>query len=360
MKSSKKELTLYFGVGKEREYFIENLSFLISSGMPVVEGLAAVEGELKTHTMRKVVRHIREQVEDGSPLWRALENVGVFGGNAISLIRSGEDAGTLAENLRVISEQEAKNRIFKSKVRSALMYPVFVLTITGVVGISVSWFILPKLANVFLQLRVNLPAVTRGFIAFGQFLSQYGYIVVPSIIIFCVFSFYFLFYFPKTKNIGQRILLFMPGINQLVQEIEIARLGYLLGSLFKAGLPLLEAIDSLRESTLSPSYRKFYDYLHDSIEEGNSFQQSFKEYKGIGSLVPIAIQQIIVVGEQSGNLSEALLKVSTTYESKTEITSKNLAVVLEPLLLVVVWVGVVLVALAVVLPIYSLIGSINN
>jgi type IV pilus assembly protein PilC len=310
--------------------------------------------------MRKVVRHIREQVEDGSPLWRALDTVHIFGGNAISLIRSGEDAGTLAENLRVIAEQESKNRVFKSKVRSALMYPIFVLTITAIVGISVSWFILPKLANIFLQLRVDLPAVTKGFIAFGQFLNQYGYIAVPGLIIFFLIFFYFIFYFPKTRMLGQRLLFFLPGINQLVQEIELARLGYLLGTLFKAGLPLLEAIDSLRESTLSPSYKAFYDFLHESIEEGNSFQQSFKEYKGVGSLIPIAIQQIIVVGEQSGNLSEALLKVGQTYEAKTEVTGRNLAVILEPILLVVVWIGVVLVALAVVLPIYSLIGSINQ
>lgn len=360
MAVKQKKFKLYFGVGKEREYFIENLSFLISSGMGVHEALDAVQGELKTRSMKKVVAKLSEEVADGSPLWRALETVGVFEGNAISLIRSGEDAGTLSENLRVIAEQENKNRIFKSKIRSALMYPVFVLALTGIVGISISWFILPKLANVFAQLRVTLPTITRLFIAFGNFLSKYGYIAVPGIILLVGIIIYVLFYNKSTRGAGQRLLFIVPGVSKLIQEVELSRFGYLLGTLFKAGLPLPEAIVSLHESTLSPSYRAFYDYLKISIEDGNSFHQSFKNYKNIGELIPIAIQQIIIVGEQSGNLSEAFIKVGTTYEAKTEVTGKNLAIVLEPLLLIVVWLGVVLVALAVILPIYSLIGSLNQ
>ncbi len=359
-RAKKQRFAIYLGIGKEKEFLIENLSFLISSGIPVAQALYSIEEELKSKFMKRVIRTAREDIENGVPLSRALEDTALFGSHAISLIRSGEESGTLSQNLTVVAEQDAKNRLFKSKLKSALMYPALVLGVTGLVGLGVSWFILPKLAIVFSQLKIKLPLITKLLIEFGAFLNDWGAIALPIAIAILILIFYFLFYFPGTRSIGQKFLFAIPGVRRLIQELEIARLGYLLGTLTKAGLPLLQSLESLRESTLSPFYQKFYAYLQDSIEKGISFDRSFREYKKMREILPASIQQIIVTGEQSGNLSTALLRVGTTYEEKVEITSKNLSIALEPILLVVVWVGVVLVALAVILPIYSLIGGINK
>ncbi len=359
-KKDSNEIGIFFGLGKEREYLLENLSFMISSGMPVAESLQSIETELKTKFMKRVVARARENVENGMPLSKALELTDLFGTHAISLIKTGEESGTLAGNLRVIAEQDAKNRIFKSRLQSALMYPALIISVTFIVGLGVAWFILPKLATMFTQLHIKLPLITKIFISLGSFLKEYGSIALPGMILFAGLVIYFLFYYPKTRGIGQYILFSIPGISRLVKELEISRFGYLLGTLNNAGLPLLEAIGSLKESTLSPFYRKFYDYLYKSIEDGHSFEQSFKAYKDIRRIFPVAIEQIIVTGEQSGNLTPALLKIGTVYEGKTELTSKNISVALEPILLVIVWAGVMLVAVAVILPIYSLVGGINK
>lgn len=357
---SKQSFGIYLGLGKEKEYLLENLSFMISSGMPVAEALRSIEEGLKTRFMRETVSAARENVENGMPLSKALDATGLFGMHAISLIKNGEESGTLPGNLKVIAEQDAKNRVFKSRLQSALMYPGLIITVTLVVGTGVAWFILPKLAAMFSQLHIKLPLITQIFISLGAFLNSYGAVVVPALIILFLGSIYFIFYFPKTRIIGQYLLFSIPGIKRLIQELEIARLGYLLGTLNNAGLPLLQAIGSLRESTLSPFYRKFYDFLHDRIEEGYSFADSFARYKDIRHVLPPSIEQIIVTGEQSGNLTAALLKIGTVYEDKTETTSKNISVALEPILLVIVWAGVMLVAIAVILPIYSLVGGINQ
>ncbi len=352
--------SIHFGLAKEKEYLIENLSFLAGSGMPVSQALLAIQEELKSSQMKKIVGRVRDAVENGTLLSKALEETGLFGTHAISLIRSGEESGTLSQNLHVIAEQDAKNRLFKSRLHSALMYPILILVVTGLVGISVAWFILPKLSTVFSQLHVKLPFITQIVIGFGQFLGDYGIIAVPAFMICILLAVYLLFYNEKTRVVGQYILFAVPGIWNLIQELEIARMGYLLGTLMKSGLPVVQAIGSLKESTLSPFFLKFYAYLYESIEKGNSFEQSFAEYPNVKDILPSAIRQVITAGEQSGNLSTVLIEVGAKYEAKTELSSKNLAVALEPVMLVIVWLGVVMVALAVILPIYSLIGGVNK
>ena len=142
--------------------------------------------------------------------------------------------------------------------------------------------------------------------------------------------------------------------------MELARFGYLLGSLLEAGMPIVDSIKSIKETVSFYNYRKFYSFLENSIEEGNSFQKSFSSYKKINKLFPSPIQQIIIAAEKSGHLSDALKKIGNVFEERLENTTKNLAVILEPILLVIVWFGVMAVAFAVILPIYGLIGGLQQ
>lgn len=349
-----------FGLGKERNYFVENLSMLISGGMPIMNVLDSIAEELHSRRMKKIIVNIKSDIESGSPLWRALEGTNLFPKHAISLIRLGEESGKLIENLKVIAIEQEKDRVFKSKFHSAMMYPVFVLSLTVIIGVGISWFILPKLATVFSQLKVTLPLITKILIGAGTFLGNYGKYFVPTLILTTAVLFFFIFSFSKTKFIGQFILFSTPGINGLIKEIELARFGYLLGTLLQAGLPIIHSLDALANATEIAPYRKLYIHLRDSVEEGNSFQKSFITFKNSKRLIPSPIQQLVVAGEQSGSLAETLLKIGETFSGKSDITTKNLTIILEPVLLVVVWLGVVAVALAVILPIYSLIGNFNT
>ncbi len=361
-KKNKKKITLpfqNFGIGKEREYLVENLSMLVGSGMGIPFALESIKSEMRSRRMKNVLASILESVDAGVPFWRALESVKIFPPYMVSLIRTGEESGNLSENLKVVALQDQKERQFRSKIRSAMMYPIFVLGLTMFVGIGIAWFILPRLAIVFSQLKLELPLVTRMLILTGEFLGEYGAIAVPLFLVFVGVIVYLVFIFQKTKFIGQTMLFYVPGAKGLIQEVELARFGYLLGSLLGAGLPVVNALDSLYQATTFPMYKKMYAHIRDSIEEGNSFQKSFKSYDGVKKLVPSPIQQMIVAGEQSGNLSKILIKIGETFEIKTEDSTKNLAVILEPVLLIIVWLGVVAVALAVILPIYSLIGGFN-
>lgn len=359
-KRKKKGMFAGIGLKKEKEYFVENLSMLVASGMPVLTALNAIAQDVFSSRMKTNVQSITTAIENGSTIWKALKESGLFHDHTIALIRLGEESGRLSENLKVISVEEKKSRLFRSKIHSAMMYPTFVLFVTFVVGLGIAWFILPKLSLIFSQLKIELPWMTRVLIDLGAFLNEKGFYVLPLFGVFVFLLFYIFFFFSKTKWIGQTILLSLPGISGLIREIEIARFGYLLGTLLEAGVPITRALKLLAHATDIRHYGIFYQQLRDSLSEGNSFRKTFLLLPNIKKIIPLPIQQLIIVGEQSGNLSEVLQEMSESYEGKADMTTKNLTTILEPVILVIVWLGVVGVALSVILPIYSLVGGLNS
>lgn len=344
---------------KHREYFTSNLALLFNAAVPVQEAFASLKETSKSPELNKALDQMSHDIDEGLPLWRALERSGIVSGQTLALVQLGEQSGKLVENLQVASQQEEKQRVFKSKVRSAMLYPSFVLGLTLLIGIAVAWFLLPRLSETFTRLDVDLPLISKIFINIGVFLKANGYWAIPAGLSVAVFISYILFGFSKTRHLGQRLLFHTPGISRLLREVEIARFGYLLGTLLQAGLTVTEALQSLEQATSSPKYKELYRHLRHSFEEGYSFRTAFPAHTHTARLLPPPVQQMVIAGERSGSLPETLLNTGKIYEQKVDITTQNLEAILEPILLVIVWVGVMGVAVAVILPIYSLVGGMG-
>ncbi len=345
---------------EEKDYFAENLAMLMNSGMSIVSVLDAAKSGTTSGYLRRLIDKIKSEIDAGSSLWRALEKSGILPLQYISLIRIGEESGRLPQNLKVVALQRRKDRIFRSKIKSAAMYPILVFVLTFIVGIAVAWFTLPRLATVFSQLNLKLPFLTIILIAFGKFLGAYGVIAVPLFVATLTVLAYFVFFFKRTRNLGQTLLLHLPGAKNLIQKTELARLGYTLGSLLDAGVPIVESLNSLESTATFYAYKKFYKALGENIGEGASFKKTFGTYPGLSRLIPAPVQELLMAAEESGRLPETLLTVGKTFEDELETATKDLTTVLEPILLVIVWLGVVSVAIAVILPIYSLIGGLSE
>lgn len=345
---------------EEKEFVLENVALLLESGMDMITALEAVRKSIRSKAIRKKIREMRHLVEAGSPFWQALKKTDFFSPHVVSLAKVGEESGHLPENLRVIVLQQYKDRDLRSRLRSAALYPVFMFALTGVIGISLAWFLLPRLTTIFLQLKVSLPLPTQALIWFGDFLQHYGVIVVPLTAASIFGAVYFLFINHKTQYVGKSILFHIYGIKGLIQQLELARLGFVLGTLLEAGMPLPDALSSLTDATPFRAYGKLYRYLYNRLIEGHALHGSMARYPGIEHLMPPTVQEMVGVGEQSGKLVETLLQMGRAYESKAEITTKNLTIIFEPVLLFSVWFGVVFVALAVILPIYGLVGNISQ
>lgn len=347
-------------MGEEKNQLIEDLSITLSSGMDLISALLSIKSETRSKSFQKIIDRMIDDIKNGSQLWKAISNTTLYPDYAVSLIKIGEESGNLPENLKIVVSEAQKQKSLHSKLISALIYPVLVLFLTLVIGIGIAWFILPKLAQVFSSLKIELPLITKILIAAGLFLGKYGIIVVPLFIFFIISIFYFMFIFKRTKFIGEAVTLKIPVFKTLYKEIEVTRMGYLLGTLLNAGITIIEALDSLSQATTSLTYSKFYRFLQIKIEQGNSVQSSLSLSKDSKKLIPNHIIQMIATSEQSGLLPDTFLKINEIYQEKIDDTTKNLTVLLEPILLVIVWLGVLFVALAVILPIYSLVGGLNQ
>lgn len=344
---------------KDREYFIENLALLLKAAVPLGQALASLEQTSGSGMMKRVLREMQADIEAGEPLAKSLERSGLVSQQTLALVRLGEQSGHLVENMQLAADQEEKRHFFHSKVRSALIYPAFVLGLTIVVGLGVAWFLLPRLSTTFAQLQVSLPAISKFMIGIGIFLKEHGFIAIPAVFLGFGVIGYVLFGAPKTKFLGQQLLLMTPGVSRLMREVEVAQFGYLLGTLLDAGLPITKAIRLLSTSTAIRQYGRFYEYLAQALEDGQSFQQALASYKRVSKLLPPSVQQMIIAGERSGSLPDVLRTVGRTFGQKSDVTTQNLQSILEPILLVIVWIGVMAVAVAVILPIYSLVGGLG-
>ncbi len=156
---------------EERDYAVENLALLVSSGTSILSALEAIESELRSRRIKDAFAGLKDDVENGVSLWRALKNTGLFPAHVVSLVKIGEESGRLSETLKTVVDQRQKERVFRAKVRSAMMYPVFVLVMALFIGSAVALFVLPRLALVFSQLKLEPPLITKALIAAGKFLA---------------------------------------------------------------------------------------------------------------------------------------------------------------------------------------------
>ena len=345
---------------KEREYFTENLALLLKSAVPIGEAITSLDETAPSKQMHGALLRMSSDIDAGYSLADALERSSIVSTQTLALVRLGESSGRLVENLQLAALQESKRHMFQAKVRSAMLYPGFVMSITFIVGLGISWLLLPRLADTFTQLNIELPLISRITIGFGLFLKDHGIVAVPAFLAVVSLLFYVLFAAPKTKSIGRAFLFKVPGVGRLMREVEIAQFGYLLGTLLNAGLPVTRALELLAQASSAPQYSRFYHSLADSLSNGFSFKESLTSYKHSRALLPPAVQQMIIAGERSGSLPDALETVGRTYEQKSDITTSNLEAITEPVLLVIVWLGVMVVAVAVIVPIYSLVGGLNQ
>jgi len=342
-----------------KSYLIENLATLVEAGINIPEALSIVSSGIKNKSFKSVVDGIKESVDSGFSLWQSFEKTGIFSKRDISLIMIGEDSGHLVENLNILSLQHQKEKFFRYKVYSALMYPSLVLFLVLVIGTGMSWFLLPRLALVFVQLDAKLPTITKIMISVGNFFGNYGLFFFPLLFIFLFLFFYIIFVYKKTKVIGQKFLFNFFSTRKLILEAELSRFGYVLGTLLNAGFSIDESLRLMNQASTLPFYGDFYLYLSESVSDGISLKDSFNSFSGSQKLIPSSVQEMIFVGERSGKLPEILLKIGKNYEEKLDITTRNLSAVLEPVLLIAVWLGVVFLALSIILPVYNLISNIN-
>lgn len=355
---NKKPLLFRFGLKKEVYSLIQSLAELLSAGIVLSESLKIIREESGSRRVKKILGRILSDIDQGYSFSLSLEQEKIIPLHILSFIKSGEESGKLADNLKVISAQNEKEMLFKAKVNSALTYAILIFTITIIVGVGSAWYSLPKITGIYSQMNIELPVVTRFLVMIGKIMTKYGFLIIPAFISIVITAFYFLFSFPQTRFIGHTILFRTPIIKRLIMEVEISRSFYILGTMIESGIPASRAISTLPQATTFNNYKRFFKYLSESISEGNSLKQSIDNYKKTKKLFPAAVRQILISSEKTGTLGQSLLRIGNMYENKASITLKNLPTLLEPLILLFLGVGIAIFAIGTIMPIYNMVYTI--
>jgi len=349
-----------FGGGvkaKELAIFTRQFSVMIDAGLPLVQCLEILASQQENKTFQKVLSGTRSAVEGGSNLSAAMKQYPkVFDPLYSNMVEAGETGGILDTILQRLSTYIEKNVKLKAAVKSAMIYPVGVLTIAGGVITLLLWKVVPIFATLFAGLGVDLPLPTKIVIALSNFVgSIFGLLIVIAIIA-AVFGLKIAYGTPSGRYLIDSVILKLPVLGMLMRKIAVARFTRTLGTLISSGVPILEGLDITAKTSGNAVIERALTQVRKSLEEGKSLTDPLKE----SEVFPGMVTQMIAVGEQTGAMDAMLQKIADFYEDEVDVAVKDLLTALEPIMIVFLGLVVGGVVISMYLPLFSLIGKLSG
>ena len=349
-----------FGGGvkaKELAIFTRQFSVMIDAGLPLVQCLEILAGQQENKFFQKVLTGTRSQVEGGATLSAAMRSSPkVFDSLYVNMVEAGETGGILDTILQRLSTYIEKNVKLQRAVKSALVYPVGVLTVAGGVITLLLWKVVPIFATLFAGLGVDLPLPTKIVIALSNFVgSIFGLLILVALggAIFGVKVWYGT---PQGRFVLDTIVLKLPVLGILMRKIAVARFTRTLGTLISSGVPILEGLDITARTAGNAVVERALQKVRRSLEEGKSLTEPLRE----SEVFPGMVTQMIAVGEQTGAMDSMLQKIADFYEEEVDAAVKDLLTALEPIMIVFLGVIVGGVVISMYLPLFSLIGKLSS
>lgn len=341
--------------GDEKVVLTRNLSAMLEAGLTTSRALSVMEKQSKNPRLKSILTDLISDVQRGSPFSMALAKFdNVFSPLLISMVRSGEESGKLAESLRVVSTQMEKANNLKKKVRGALMYPSIVLLAMVVIGILMLIYVVPTLTQTFSELGTELPPTTQAIISISNFLSA-NPLLSLIILVAVVGGFIAFLRTPRGKNITDWVMLRVPVISALVMETNSARTARTLSSLLSAGVDMVLALAITRDVLQNTYYQAVLSQAEGAVVKGESLAKTFEAHP---KLYPPLVSEMIAVGEETGRLSHLLKETAQFYEDSVEQQTKDLSTIIEPFLMLIIGAAVGFFAISMIAPIYSLSDSL--
>lgn len=330
--------------------FTRQLSTMINAGLPITEALLILRSQSKG-MMQQIVAQILADVEAGESFSTALgKHPKLFGTTYIALVKSGEAGGVMDQVLLRLAENLEKQGEFSSRVRGALIYPVIV--VVGMIAVSfvMMIFVIPKLTSLYSDFGASLPAPTKILISVSNFFINFWWIII-LLLGGAVYAFIL---YRRTKAGKRKIdeLIFkIPVFGELTREITLTELTRTLALMVGSGVPILEALnitsDVVENSVISEALKDSAK----SVEKGFPIAYSFARHP---EAFPFLLSQMVAVGEETGKMDEVLTKISHIFEVESDEEVKGLTAAIEPIIMIILGVGVGFLVIAVILPIYNL------
>ena len=334
--------------------FARQLSTMLAAGIPLVQAFEIVGNGNDKAAMQKLILDVKSDVEGGTSLHESLAKHPLhFDDLFVNLVEAGEHAGALESLLDKVATYKEKSEALKKKVKKALVYPAAVLAVAVIVTVVLLLFVIPQFESLYKGFGADLPAFTQVVINLSKFVQHNGLFIAIALGL----GVYVFFYFKKRSRALREFLdrasLKMPIIGPILNKAAIARYARTLSTMFSAGVPLVEALDSVAGATGNIVYEKAVLKMRDEVATGQRLQRSMENT----GLFPNMVNQMIAVGEESGSLDEMSAKVASFYEAEVDNAVDAMSSLLEPMIMVILGVLVGSLVIAMYLPIFKL-GSV--
>src|SRR5467141_1986356 len=342
---------------KELAVFTRQFSVMIDAGLPLVQCLEILAGQQENKLFQKVLTGTRSAVEGGSTLSTAMRQYEkVFDALYVNLVEAGETGGILDTILQRLSAYIEKNVKLKRAVKSAMVYPVAVLSVAASVIVLLLWKVVPLFSTLFVGLGVDLPLPTRIVIGMSNFVGSIFGLLLLVALIGTIIALKVWYGTPVGRMAIDRLLLKLPMIGLLLRKIAVARFTRTLGTLISSGVPILEGLDITGRTAGNAVIEKALMEVRKALEAGRNLSDPLRD----SNVFPGMVTQMIGVGEQTGAMDAMLQKIADFYEDEVDAAVKDLLAAMEPLLIVVLGVVVGGVVISMYLPLFSLIGKLSS
>lgn len=339
----------------EKIMFSRNLKVIISAGISLPRALTALSEQTKNKRFKESLSEITEQISKGKAFSDSLSNYSdIFSELYVSMIKVGEESGTMEQSLEILAKQLERKHELEGKIKGAMIYPLVIVSAMAVIGVLMMIMVVPQLAATFKELEIELPFTTRMVIFIGMILSKFWYLM-PVAILALIFLLRFILKTKSGKRFFDASFLKIPFFSSLVMKINSAYMVRTLGSLISAGVPLVRALEITARTLGNTYYRKSMEESAEEMKKGTKLSQFLENFKDI---YPSLVIQMIAVGEETGQTSDMLAKLADFYEEEVSRITKNLSVIIEPVLMIIVGIIVGFFVISMIQPMYGMIQTL--
>jgi general secretion pathway protein F len=326
------------------------LATLLGAGVTLIEGLAALVDQVEKDRLKRILSDVKQRVNEGSSLADALgQHQRVFGSLYVNMIRAGEHSGALdAVLLRLADFTEGQARL-RQRIIGTMIYPIVMVIVGAGILTLLMTVVVPKVTKIFDTMQVTLPWTTRLLIAVSNALQDWWFIIFP-LAIGAVVGLVWWIKSPNGKQIWDRKVLIAPVFGGLIRMLSIARFTRTLATLLKSGVPLLTAMDIVKNVITNTVLADVVEKARDAIREGESIANPLRRS---GEFPPL-VYHMIAIGERSGQLEDMLVSVAESYENQVNVRIGALTALLEPLLIVAMGAVIAFIAFSILMPILQL------
>jgi type IV pilus assembly protein PilC len=335
--------------------FSRQFSTMINAGLPVLQCLAIIADQSSNPGFKKVITSIKDDIGSGGNLSDSMaKHPGVFDELYTNMIRSGELGGVLDTILERLSIYMEKAEALKRKIKSAMMYPVIVVSVAGLVIVFLMVKVIPTFEDVFKSFGKELPPLTKAIVGLSRFLQHSWYILaVVGVIIYMGVK-----AFAKTEKgtyVLDKLLLKIPVFGDLAKKAAVAKFSRTLGTLLKSGVPILEALETVAKTSGNKVVEEVINGARASIREGQGMTEPLKK----GGVFPPMMLQMVSVGEETGKIDEMLMRAADFYEEEVDTAVEGLSSILEPLIIVFLGGSIGTIVVAMFMPMFALGDAVN-